>query len=132
MQPRFQGENQYADITIEYKKSKMLPFRTLSETPTFMKVLGNDLGGKNIIDYACGEGHYTRKIRELTQGKVVGVDISPEMVELAQSQEDKEGTTIDYRVNDCCKTEFLEEFKEQFDVVTATYLLNYATNVEMI
>lgn len=97
-----------------------------------MKVLGNDLGNKNIIDYACGEGHYTRKIRELTQGVVIGVDISPEMVELAQSQQDKEGSDINYRVSDCCRAEFLEEFKDNFDVVTATYLLNYATNVDMI
>ena len=63
---------------------------------------------------------------------MVGVDISPEMVQLAQSQQDKEGPDIDYRVSDCCRAEFLEEFKDNFDVVTATYLLNYATNVDMI
>ena len=66
MQPRFQGENQYAEISVEYKKSKMLPFRTISETPTFMKVLGKNLGNQNVIDYACGEGHYTRIIRKIT------------------------------------------------------------------
>ena len=54
------------------------------------------------------------------------------MVELAKSQLDKEGPDIDYRVSDCCRPEFLEEFKEGFDVVTATYLLNYATKMEMI
>jgi ubiquinone/menaquinone biosynthesis C-methylase UbiE len=79
-----QGKNQYAEITVEYKKSKMLPFRTESETPTFMKLLGSNLGSLEIIDYACGEGFYTRKIKEHTIGKVTGVDISPEMIDLAK------------------------------------------------
>jgi len=81
----YEGKNQYADITEDYKKSKQLPFRTESETPTFMELLGDDLGHKNVMDYACGEGHYTRKIREITKGTVMGVDISPEMIELAKS-----------------------------------------------
>ena len=54
------GKDQYVEIAKEYKKSKMLPFRTESETPTFMKLIGNDLGDKTICDLACGEGFYTR------------------------------------------------------------------------
>ena len=78
------GVNQYYEISEEYKKSKMLPFRTLSETPTFMKLLSENLGNQNVLDMACGEGFYTRKIRDLTEGIVRGIDISPEMIDLAK------------------------------------------------
>ena len=128
----YQGEDQYKDIAKEYKKSKMLPFRTESETPTFMNLLGKDLGSQNICDLACGEGFYTRQYRNLTAGRVVGVDISENMIKLAQQQEElvKRGVPIEYRVDDCCN--LIEEFRENFDIVTATYLLNYATKKEMI
>jgi toxoflavin synthase len=121
-----QGKNQYSEIAVEYKKSKMLRFRTESETPTFMKLLGENLGDKNIVDFACGEGFYTRKIREISSGRVMGVDISPEMIELAKRQEGPE-TQIEYLIQDCCKSEFTEKYAEMFDDVTATFLLNYAT-----
>ena len=84
----YQGEDQYENIAEEYKKSKMLPFRTESETPTFMKLLGQDLGEQDILDMACGEGFYTRKLRQLTSGEVFGVDISQNMIDLAKNQDD--------------------------------------------
>ena len=111
----------------------MLPFRTESETPTIMNLIGNDLGDNNVCDLACGEGHYTRRYRDLTTGTVVGVDISENMINLANDQEDSDSPQkIQYRCADACKSEFLEEFGASFDVVTATFLLNYATSKEMM
>jgi len=49
-----------------------------------MKLLGSDLVDENICDLACGEGFYTRKFRALTSGRVVGVDISENMIKLAE------------------------------------------------
>lgn len=128
------GMDQYNEIAKEYKESKMLPFRTESEKPTFMALLGSDLGDKSICDLACGEGFYTRKYRALTNGLVVGVDISEKMIKLAQDQQDSsvEFRKIEYRCADACKADFLEEFGACFDVVTATFLLNYATTKEML
>jgi len=96
-----------------------------------MKLLGDNLDSKNIVDFACGEGFYTRKIREISSGKVMGVDISPEMIELAQRQI-QPGKEIDYIIQDCCKTEFTDKYLSSFDDVTATFLLNYATEESMI
>ena len=127
------GSDQYKQIAKEYKKSKMLPFRTESETPTIMGLIGKDLGEKNVCDLACGEGFYTRQYRDLTTGTVVGVDISENMINLANDQEDPNSPQkIQYRCADACKSEFLEEFGASFDVATATFLLNYATSKEMM
>ena len=61
----------------------------------------------------------------------MGVDISPEMIELAQRQQGPEAQ-IEYIVQDCCKNEFTDKYAEMFDDVTATFLLNYATQEKMI
>ena len=129
-----QGEDQYADIAQEYKASKMLPFRTESETPTFLKLLGSDLGDQNICDLASGEGFYTRMYRKLSKGRVVGVDISQNMIKLAESQEHplEEQPMIEYHCNDACQLAAKEEFASRFDVVTGTFLLNYSTSKDML
>ena len=38
----------------------------------------------DVLDLGCGTGHLAQEIRQLTDGRVVGIDLSPEMVALAQ------------------------------------------------
>ena len=46
-----------------------------------------NIGNKNdVLDVACGPGHITQRIKELTQGRVVGTDISAGMIGQAQAQ----------------------------------------------
>ena len=55
------------------------------------------------------------------------------MIKLAQDQEDPNSPQkVEYRCADACKAGFIEEFGASFDVVTATFLLNYATSKEMM
>lgn len=43
-------------------------------------------GDESILDVACGPGHITRQLADLTGGRVVGTDISEGMIEEARSQ----------------------------------------------
>ncbi len=43
--------------------------------------------GKSILDLACGEGLYRRKMKHKGDVRIVGVDISPRMIELARRKE---------------------------------------------
>lgn len=52
--------------------------------------------GERIVDLACGTGALTRLLRSQTDGAVVGVDLNPAMVAVAQ----RHGGDIDYRVDD--------------------------------
>ena len=38
----------------------------------------------DVLDLGCGTGHLAQEIRQLTDGRVVGIDLSPEMVALAR------------------------------------------------
>jgi SAM-dependent methyltransferase len=60
--------------------------------------------------------------------QVVGIDISPEMIRLATQQEQAEPLGITYQV---CDAVTLPQIGP-FDLITAVYLLNYATSREQM
>ena len=79
------SENQYDAIAEAYKNSKQLPFREYIEAHTLFEILG-DIRGQCVLDLACGEGFYTRKIKQAGARAVTGVDISAEMIKLAEKK----------------------------------------------
>jgi SAM-dependent methyltransferase len=98
-----------------------MPFRVHSEIPNHLELLG-DLRGKSVLDLACGEGFYARLIRQAGAARVVGVDVSGEMIVLAQKQEHEAPLGIQYLT---APVESLPDL-EPFDLVSAAYLLNCA------
>merc|ERR1712039_308321 len=83
-----------------------------------------------VLDLACGDGFYSRVLSKLGAQKVVGVDISEEMITLARSKLRNE-TNVEYVCADACEVDLTEKFGK-FDVVTACYLLNYSPNAERL
>jgi len=86
-----------------------------------MELIG-DPAAKAVIDIACGEGFYSRLLRQRGAGKVTGVDLSERMIGLAQAQESEQRLGIDYIVGD--GRELL--LGAEYDLAVAAYLLNYA------
>jgi ubiquinone/menaquinone biosynthesis C-methylase UbiE len=112
---------QYDAIAEQYKRSKRVSWRYHIEQHSLFKLVG-DLTGKSVLDLACGEGHYTRLIKALGASRVVGVDVSPKMIDLAAATERERRQGIEYIVADAREI----DFAAPFDVVVAAYLLNYA------
>ena len=118
----------YNKIAKEYQASKLQPWRKHVESYTLLKLIG-DLSNKNVLDLACGEGFYTRQLKLRGANHVEGVDISKAMIELAIQAEDQNPLGINYHVQDVLNL----ELNKTFDLITASYLLNYAkTPEEMI
>lgn len=111
----------YDPIAEQYKRSKQQPWRTYIEAFTLMELIG-DPAGKAVVDIACGEGFYTRFLRQRGAGKVTGVDLSERMIELAKAQEAKQRLGIDYVVGDGRDL----ALGAQYDLAVAAYLLNCA------
>lgn len=111
----------YDPIAKSYKASKMQPWRIAIEGYSFLNLIG-DVQGKTVLDLACGEGHYTRKIKQRGASRVTGVDLSSGMIALAKEQESADSLGIDYL---CGDARFVE-CPETFDLVVCAYLLNYA------
>jgi toxoflavin synthase len=118
---------EYDEIAHEYRDSKLLPFRDYAESFSLFRLIGK-LDGKTVLDLACGEGHYTRRLKQAGADRVLGVDISPEMIKLAQDSEKITPLGCQYLVGNAA-TILLDE---QFDVVVGVYLLNYASSKAML
>ena len=112
---------EYDSIGREYQESKRLPFRLHIEEHSLFQLLP-DLAGRSVVDLACGEGIYSRKLLRRGAARVVGVDISPEMISLARQAEEAEPLGAEYVVADVATV----DIDEQFDVALCSFLFNYA------
>ena len=113
----------YDPIAEQYKRSKQQPWRTFVECFTLMHLVG-DPAEMSVLDVACGEGFYTRLIREQGAAHVTGIDLSQGMIDLARSQEAQHQQGIEYVVGDAREL----PDTNQFDLTVAAWLLNYARN----
>lgn len=119
------SEKSYDLFAAEYKDSKQLPFRTHVEAFTLFKLLG-EVEGLSILDLACGEGIYARRLMKAGAARVCGVDLSEEMIALAVKEERRDPLGCHYQVGDAGELGSLG----RFDVVVGAYLLNYAASRE--
>jgi toxoflavin synthase len=118
---------EYDEIAHEYRDSKLLPFRDFAESFSLFRLIGN-LEGRTVLDLACGEGHYTRRLKQAGAARVLGVDISPEMIKLAEESERTGPLGCQYSVGNAANL----SLGERFDVVVGVYLLNYASSKAML
>jgi len=121
------AQEQYDTQSSGYKESKLAPWRLHCEMYT-MDMMISDLSGKNVIDLACGDGHYSRWLKaKKGAGKVLGVDLSQGMIDLATAQETEHPLGIEYV---CCDAAKLGERARGYDTIIAAYLLNYASTYD--
>lgn len=118
---------EYDAIAEAYQNSKRLPFREYVERYTLFDMLG-DVRGKEVLDVACGEGFYTRLIKQAGTAEVTGVDISEAMIQLAEKEERRHPLGCRYLHRDVAQF----EPSSPVDVVVAMYLLNYARTREKL
>lgn len=114
---------QYDEVVSRFEegRARMAVYLRHCQDPVIFRTLG-DVRGKSLLDLACGDGFYTRRFRkERGAGPVVGVDLSPMLIQQAEAAERHEPLGIEYRVGDVTTL----ELERQFDVVTAIHLLHY-------
>jgi SAM-dependent methyltransferase len=118
---------QYDHIGSKYDEYANTATLKRAESYTFFRMVGA-LDGRRVLDLACGFGFYTRLLKHRGAAQVLGVDISPEMIRLAQQQEQAEPLGITYQLGDAVALPPLG----RFDLVTAVYLLDYATSKDQL
>lgn len=80
-----------------------------------------------MLDVGCGPGTITLDLaRVVSSGHVTGIDISPEVVEIARTQRDESGVTnVEFEVDDVYGLSFADG---SFDVVYAHQVLQHLSN----
>ena len=118
---------QYNDDDMAYNYAKYKEENKIVkfiDKPSILNLIGS-LKGKSIIDYGCGSGFYTRLFAKAGAKKVIGIDLSKQMLELAKRLDAEEDLdTIEYHIKNC---EEIVNLKKH-DVVFSSFLLVHASD----
>ena len=88
--------NEAAESWLDFVRKGKDYCRDELNNPATFQLIG-DVRGLFVLDLACGEGYNTR-ILARKGAKVVGVDFSETLIELAKQEEDEEKLGITYYV----------------------------------
>ena len=80
--------------------------------------------GMNILDVGCGTGSLTIEARRKlgSEGRVVGIDPSSNMIDLAQGKAAKAGVGIDFQVGVIEKMDFPDDY---FELVLSSLMMHH-------
>jgi SAM-dependent methyltransferase len=87
------------------------------------------IDGKRVLDLGCGEGYFSRQLKQQGAAYVEGVDIAREMIAGASAAEESEPLGIHYRVSDAAEFSGMQD--EVFDLAVAVFLFNYVDQEKM-
>ncbi|PHM48199.1 class I SAM-dependent DNA methyltransferase [Xenorhabdus miraniensis] len=88
--------------------------------------LAGEIQGKSVLDLACGYGLFSREYKKRGASKVIGIDISKNMIEIAKSKSQQYGDDIEFHLRDVSK---MESFGK-FDIINAAWLFCHAESLE--
>ena len=98
----------------------------LFEKPALFSLLP-DLKGKRVLDLGCGYGENCMEFVKLGAAKVVGIDISTKMLEIAQQENtDPKITFLNMPMED------IGSLSEKFDVIVSSLALHYVEDFDGI
>ncbi|MCI0419737.1 MAG: ubiquinone/menaquinone biosynthesis methyltransferase [Acidobacteria bacterium] len=83
-----------------------------------------------VLDLACGTGDITYLLaRQLGSGQATGVDITPEMVELARRKQPSNETRVRFETGDICQLSFADA---SFERITAGYAVRNVPDISRL
>ncbi len=111
----------YQQIAEEYADNVgSSPFNAFYERPAMFSLIG-DVRDKHVLDVGCGSGDYAEYLLDNGASRVVGVDCSPKMLEIARS---RLGGRVTLYQSDVEKGVYLTE-ESLFDVVICPLIFHY-------
>ena len=117
--------NIYSD-ELSHKYSELRENYTATDEKTFSILNNIGVRDKRILDFGCGDGRYSFQIAKLGASEVIGIDISPVMIEIASRE------LQNHKIE---KVKFLEAngnnlpFEDNsFDIVFSNFVLHHFEN----
>lgn len=111
-----------ASTYLDYLKSDDDRLRRELLDPLILSLL--DPPGKTILDLGCGEGYFARVVKLAGAKRVIGVDISPGLIEDAHKQD----AAVEYEVYDIVADQLL--YPNTLDAVVAHMVMMDVSEIE--
>lgn len=96
------------------------------EWPCIQDFLPN-LRGKSILDFGCGTGIFTFLLEKYYPSKIIGLDLSEEMLKIALAKKEAKKSSAQFILGDASKLTTL--FDETFDFVFSSTTTHYIQNL---
>jgi trans-aconitate methyltransferase len=93
-------------VSGQYQEKALVQQAAAEKLLALLSIGAND----KVLDVACGPGHVTQQIKAVTQGRVVGTDISAGMIHQAQAKY----PASEFRVMAAESLDYMEEFDVVF------------------
>lgn len=105
----------------EYRKlrEREVNANNLFEIPALFSMLP-ELSGKRVLDLGCGFGEHCRKFADCGAEKVIGIDISEKMLEIAKAENSSENIAYIHM-----PIEKIGRLDEEFDIIISSLALHY-------
>ena len=111
---------------LSHKYSELRGNYTATDEKTFSILNKIGVRDKGILDFGCGNGRYTFQLAELGASKVVGVDVSPAMIEIANRElQNRKIEKVKFLEADGNKLSFRDN---SFDIVFSNFVLHHFEN----
>lgn len=134
---QFEGKETYVkdvfnEIAEYYDKMNgIMSMGMVKKWHRFMFKKAGDITGCKVCDVGCGTGEISFMAAERVgpDGEVIGVDITPGMLAMAEKKMESMDlpVKVDFRVGDALDMEFDDN---TFDLVTSGYMLRNVTNIQ--
>ncbi|MEU7688410.1 class I SAM-dependent methyltransferase, partial [Streptomyces spectabilis] len=117
-------DDQFAAHGDSYDTSEQWPLRQHCEAPSLLTAAG-DLTGLSVLDAGCGSGFYLRRFARMGASRLIGLDPSEGMLEVARARAAAAGLDITF-----ARTGLSQAGRfGPVDLVTAVYVLPYAESL---
>ena len=103
----------------EMRENQGYTANDLIENPQLFQLIGN-VKDKTVLDLGCGTGGNAKKLIELGAKKVLGIDLSLKMIEVAKK--DNYSDNIEYQV---MSMNNIDKINEKFDLVISSLAIHY-------
>ena len=97
------------------------------EMPALFSLIDNNLENKVILDLGCGYGENTNFLLNRKASRVVGVDISQNMIDLANKFNKKDNT--EYL---CMDMQDIDKINLKFDLIISSLAIHYVKDYELL
>lgn len=87
-----------------------------------------ELRGKKILDFGCGTGIFTFLLEKYYPEKIVGIDLSEEMLKIAIAKGVEKQSSAQFVLGDASK--LANYFEEKFDLVFSSTTTHYLANLD--